>query len=462
MHEGALFVGRDRELAEMLEALDASGSGRGRVILLGGEPGIGKSRLADELATRARANGHQVLWGRGWDGAGAPAYWPWVQALRAHLRSADRDELRRQLGSGARDIAQMLPELRDRYPDLPAPAEAESASARFQLFDSTVAFLRNAAAAHPLLVILDDLHAADTPSILLLRFVASQMADIPMLLVGTYRDVVLTPDHPLTAAVAEVAREPITRSLLLSGLQPDAVEAMIRSSTESVPHDHLVAAVWRETNGNPLFVGEAVRLLAAEGRLNDVADLPSLTLVVPAGVRAVIARRIENLSKGCGDGSSGLAPPSVPSSAWRSCAGSATSTSTRRWISSTKPSRPGCSCRSPARTVATGSRMTSCVRRSTASCLPNAGHVSINASPRSSRRSSRQSIDAHLAELAFHYVKAVEGGGAATDGGEPSRTEGDRLCAARRRPGGALARIRRGRSPLPHGARRAGSDRRDG
>ncbi len=436
MHEGALFVGRDRELAEMLEALDASGSGRGRVFLVGGEPGIGKSRLADELATRARANGHEVLWGRGWDGAGAPAYWPWVQALRAHLRSADPDELRRQLGSGARDIAQMLPELRDRYPDLPAPAEAESASARFQLFDSTVAFLRNAAAAHPLLVILDDLHAADTPSILLLRFVASQMADIPMLLVGTYRDVVLTPDHPLTAAVAEVAREPITRSLLLSGLQPDAVEAMIRSSTESVPHDHLVAAVWRETNGNPLFVGEAVRLLAAEGRLNDVADLPSLTLVVPAGVRAVIARRIENLSKGCGDllGLGAALGPEFSLVVLRRIADLDVDSAMDLVDEAVQAGLL-----LPVAGAHGRYRFSHDLVRETLY-----GELSPKRRARLHQRVAEviealfpTAIDAHLAELAFHYVKAVEGGGVATDAGEPI---GPRAIDYSRRAGDQAAR----------------------
>ena len=377
-----------------------------------------------------------MLWGRGWDGAGAPAYWPWVQVLRAHLRSADRDELRRQLGSGARDIAQMLPELRQSFPDLPAPADAESESARFQLFDSTATFLRNAAAAHPLLVILDDLHAADTPSILLLRFVASQMADMPMLLVGTYRDVVLTPDHPLTAALAEVAREPITRSLVLSGLQPDAVEAFIRSTTDSVPHEHLVAAVWRETNGNPLFVSEAVRLLAAEGRLNDVADLPSLTLVVPAGVRAVIARRIENLSKGCGRvlGLGAALGPEFSLEVLR---------------------RIGDLDVDPAMDLVDEAVLAGLL-------LPVAGahgryrfsHDLVREtlygelSPKRRARLHQRvaeviealyptSIDAHLAELAFHYVKAVEGGGAATDAGEPV---GPRAIDYARRAGDQAAR----------------------
>src|SRR5450759_2989730 len=297
LQAGTLFVGRDRELRELLEGLEEAESGRGRLILLGGEPGIGKSRLADELATRARERGYQVLWGRGWEDAGAPPYWPWVQALRAYLRSTHPDDVRRQMGSGAGDIAQMLPELREVFADLPPAPNSESESARFQLFDSTATLLRNAARVRPLLVVLDDLHAADTPSILFLRFLASQLSDMRVLLVGTYRDVELTPEHPLTSAIAEVAREPLTRILVLRGLAADAVGQFIGATANLTPHDHLVAAVWRKTSGNPLFVGEAVRLLTAEGRLGDVVDLSSLRVAVPAGVRAVIARRIGHLSE---------------------------------------------------------------------------------------------------------------------------------------------------------------------
>jgi len=300
LQSGSFFVGRDRELRELLEALAEAASGRGRLVLVGGQPGIGKSRLADELATRARERGHLVLWGRGWEDAGAPPYWPWVQALRAYLRSTDTEEVRRHLGSGAADVAQMLPELRVLFPDLPPPADTGPEAARFQLFDSTATLLRNAARAQPLLVVLDDLQAADAPSILFLRFLASQLGDMSLLVVGTYRDVELTPEHPLTSAIAEVAREPFTRMLVLAGLEPDAVGQFIELAAKVTPHGRLVAAVWRETSGNPLFVGEAVRLLSAEGRLNEVADPLSLRVAVPAGVRAVIARRIGHLSEATG------------------------------------------------------------------------------------------------------------------------------------------------------------------
>ena len=151
-----------------------------------------------------------MLWGRGWEDAGAPAYWPWVQALRTLLRTVTSEAIRGYLGSGAADVAQMLPELRTIVPDLPSRSP-DSDAARFQLFDSTTDFLRNAARERPILVVLDDLQAADTPSILLLQFLASQLGDMRLLIVGTYRDVELTPEHPLTPAIAEIAREPSVR-----------------------------------------------------------------------------------------------------------------------------------------------------------------------------------------------------------------------------------------------------------
>jgi tetratricopeptide (TPR) repeat protein len=296
LQPGTVFVGRDRELLELLDGLEQAASGRGRLMLLSGEPGIGKSRLADELASRARSRGYRVLWGRGWEDAGAPAYWPWVQALRAYLRSIEPDRLRHELGPGAADVAQMLPELRTLFPELSRPPDTDPESARFRLFDSTVTFLRNAATDHPLVIVIDDLQSADTASALLLRFLTTQLADMAVLIVGTYRDVELTPDHPLTAAIAELGREPVTRTLAIRGLEQEAVGRFIGAAINAAPKDHLVSAVWRETNGNPLFVGEAVRLLSAEGRLNDVSDLLSLRVAVPAGIRAVIARRISRLS----------------------------------------------------------------------------------------------------------------------------------------------------------------------
>ncbi|MDQ3938616.1 MAG: AAA family ATPase, partial [Chloroflexota bacterium] len=287
------FVGREPELEALIGGLDQARSGRGTLFLVGGEPGIGKSRLADEFSARAREAGARTLWGRCWEGAGAPAYWPWIQALRAHLRNIDRDRAREHLGAGAADIAQVLPEIRTLVPDLPPPPP-ESDAARFQLFDSTTSFLRSIGREQETVLILEDLQASDTPSILLLRFLASQLGDIRLLVVATYRDVELTPDHPLTLAVSEMAREPVARLLTLSGLRKADVSRFVETTTGKSSQAPLVARLWHETNGNPLFVSEAMRLLASEGHLHETSAADSLRLSLPAGVREVITRRVRH------------------------------------------------------------------------------------------------------------------------------------------------------------------------
>ena len=142
---GAVFVGRERELAELVDGLDAAANGRGSLFLLAGEPGIGKSRLADELASLARDRGFLVLWGRCWEAGGAPAYWPWVQGIRTYLRETDPGVLRGQLGAGAADIAQLIPDVRELLPELPEAAASDPEGARFRLFDRTASFLRTVA-----------------------------------------------------------------------------------------------------------------------------------------------------------------------------------------------------------------------------------------------------------------------------------------------------------------------------
>lgn len=291
-----LFLGREEELAAILARLDEAAAGHGGVVLLGGEPGIGKSRLADEVAAHARRRGFASLWGRGWEDAGAPPYWPWVQVLRSYLRQTDQDVARDRLAHGAADIMQMLPEVRELFPDLPASSGARSDAARFQLFDSTAAFLRAAAMDGPLLMVLDDLQAADASSLRLLEFLAGQVGEMRVLVVGTYRDVELTPDHPLTSALTELAREPTTQAMTLGGLGRDALRTLISATAGEGAADAVVGAVAHGTKGNPLYATETLRLLSAEGRLGELAHGPSRHFAVPAGVRTVIRRRLDRLA----------------------------------------------------------------------------------------------------------------------------------------------------------------------
>jgi len=288
-------------MSDLLRDLREAADGRGGIALLSGEPGIGKSRLADQLAAQARIDGLRVLVGRCWDDAGAPAYWPWVQVIRSLLRATDDATLRRQLGSGASDVAQMVPELREQFSDLPASIDTESESARFQLFDSATMFLRRASEDTRMLIIIDDLHAADTPSVLFLRFLASQLADVGIMVVGTYRDAELKADEILSQAMSEIARQPTTRSVVLDGLGEASVGVLIEATAGVAPRSKLIAAIVRETGGNPLFLGEAVRLLAAEGRLQEMATGQELHLPIPPRIRDVITRRVGHLDSATGE-----------------------------------------------------------------------------------------------------------------------------------------------------------------
>ena len=285
------FVGRQAELSAVREAIAGARAGHGSLLLISGEPGIGKSRLADELMTDARSKGMRVVIGRCWEAGGAPAYWPWVQSLRAYIHDADPEDLRAQLGSGASELAQLFPELEELFPGLAAPLPTEGEGARFRLFDAAATFLKAASRSRPLVIVLDDLHAADEPSLLLLRFLSRELRESRLLVAGLYRDVDPTVREPLAAALAELAREPVTRRLSLSGLAPPEVADFVEHVMDTTPSDALVAAIYEESGGNPLFVSEVVRLLDAEGHLSS-ATAP---ISIPPGVREVIERRVLRL-----------------------------------------------------------------------------------------------------------------------------------------------------------------------
>jgi DNA-binding SARP family transcriptional activator/tetratricopeptide (TPR) repeat protein len=289
------FVGRERELAELIGGLDDAFAGRGRLFLLAGEPGIGKSRLADELTAYARTRGAALVAGRCWEEGGAPAYWPWVQSLRGYVRDSDDAELRRQLDDVGADLVHLLPELRQRFPDLPDRPGLEPEGARFRLFEGVSMFLRRASRARPLVLVLDDMHAADEPSLLLLRFVAREMADSRLLLVCAFRDVDPSVRDPLSLAIAELVREPQTAHLELTGLTDLEVAKYVELAVGAEPAGGLVQAIHASTEGNPLFVAEAVRLLHAEGRITD----PEARVHIPPGVRAVIRQRTARLTERC-------------------------------------------------------------------------------------------------------------------------------------------------------------------
>lgn len=292
------FVGRASELAELDAGLADARAGRGGLYLVVGEPGIGKTRLADEFCARAGGESALIVWGRCLEGGGAPAYWPWVQVIRSCLRSGELERFEGLPERQAAYVAHIVPEERGSLGEPPAISAPESEEARFALFNAITAFLTTVAEGdRPLVVILDDLHVADTPSLLLLDFLARELRGARILLVGTYREVEARLG-PASAQLGTLARE--ARMVPLLGLDQENVANLIRESSGRVPEPEAARALCEITAGNPFFVDEVVRLLVSEGRLDDALQYGQ-TGRIPDGVREVIRGRLALLSNEAGE-----------------------------------------------------------------------------------------------------------------------------------------------------------------
>ena len=291
-----MFVGRLREMDDLQAALEDALSGRGRLVALSGEPGIGKTRTAQELGVLAEHQGAQVLWGRCYEEESVPPYWPWVQAIRSYISGKDPEELRSEMGAGSQHVAEIISEVRERLPGLGTPPHVEPEQACFRLFDAITNFLKNAAQNQPLMLVLDDLQWADRSSLLLLEFLAREIEASHLLLVGTYRDVDLSPEHPFARSIDVLNREGLLQRVSLSGHTQSDVARLIEVTAGVSPPEDFVEAVHTQTEGNPLFITEVVRLLMQEGDLT--ADSGATwTVRIPEGVREVIGRRLNGLSQ---------------------------------------------------------------------------------------------------------------------------------------------------------------------
>src|SRR5262249_34647503 len=220
----------------------------GRLVLLGGEAGIGKTRTAGEIATYAEQQGARVVWGRCYEGDGAPAFWPWVQVLRAGAKQLDAQSLRSRLGTGAGAIANLVPEIREQLGDLPVDPVSDSPETRFRLFDAIVGFLGTLALRAPLVVVLDDLHGADQSSLLLLEFVTRALRQLPVLIIGTHRDTGVRGDA-LTGTLVDLAREPHTQSITMHGLSAPEIAQLIEGSSAVTPTEPLITVLHERTEG---------------------------------------------------------------------------------------------------------------------------------------------------------------------------------------------------------------------
>ena len=300
---GRSFVGRHAELAALHGALAQAVAGRPRIVLLAGEPGIGKTRTAQELVAYAGTQGVLAIWGRCPEEPGAPPYWPWLQLLRRYAAlpgtsssSADNSQ------AAAQQIAALDPASSGQGSDsAPAPAEADALKTRFRLFDAIAGFWQQAAARQPLLLVLDDLHRADVPSLRLLEFVMAEAGSSRLLVLGTYRDQEVTHQHALSDTLAQLHRHAQVQRLLLGGFSAQETAQFVAAA--GVASSELAAVLHDQTEGHPLFLTELARdLLQSGGETRPApagAGSRPAPRRVPKGVRGAIGQRLNQLSPPC-------------------------------------------------------------------------------------------------------------------------------------------------------------------
>ncbi|HYL57810.1 MAG TPA: AAA family ATPase, partial [Candidatus Acidoferrales bacterium] len=289
---GTDFVGRHNELAELRAGLDRTTAGHTQIFLLGGEPGIGKTRIANEIASVADQYGMRVAWGICCEGAGAPAYWPMIQVARSLLARTDAPGLLTRAGPGASQIARLIGDYGpESVPAAGLPDEPEQA--RFRLFDGFASLLSAYAETRPLLVVLDDLQDADPTSWLMLRYIARELHDVPLMIAVAYRDVETRRQPIATQVISDLLRT--GRQILLSGLSESEVAEMVEKSAGHAADRRFVAELHRTTGGNPFFVTEVVRTLAGNGALKRAARDESAA-PIPESLRTSIRARLGALS----------------------------------------------------------------------------------------------------------------------------------------------------------------------
>jgi tetratricopeptide (TPR) repeat protein len=297
-------VGREEEIASLATAAKRVASGEGReVLLIAGEPGQGKTTLVSEIARRAHEDGMTVLLGRCDEEVGAP-YRPFHEALTHYVAHAEEALLRSHVAAHGGELARLVPALQQRLGDLPAPQSTDPDTERYLLYAAAAGLLEQAAAGAPMLLVLDDLHWVDKPSLQLLRHVVANTSAARLLIFGTYRDGELSASHPLTEALGGLLREPGVSSLHLKGLDDTGVIAFMEEAAGHRLDDAgvgLAHQVYRETDGNPFFVSEMLRNLAESGAIYQddtgrwTADDTEGQLALPHSVRAVIGSRLARL-----------------------------------------------------------------------------------------------------------------------------------------------------------------------
>jgi predicted ATPase len=299
--KGTRFVGRDAERAMLTRALDRAQRGAGKIVLIQGAAGVGKTRIAAEIAAEAAGRGMLAFVGACYDRDDPVPFIPFVEILEVALaQTPDPAVLRKTLGNDASDIARLLPQLRRWFPDIAAPAELPPEQSRRIMFGAVTDLITRMSRDTPTLFLLDDLQWADEGTLLLLSHVAQCVPSLPVMIVATYRDFEPDPAGQLTRTLDELVRGHLVERVSLRGLSESSVAEMLRALSGQEPPQPIVNLFHVDTEGNPFFVEELFRHLAEQGKLLDSAgqfrrDLEIDGIDVPQSLRLVIGRRIARL-----------------------------------------------------------------------------------------------------------------------------------------------------------------------
>jgi class 3 adenylate cyclase/tetratricopeptide (TPR) repeat protein len=295
------FVGRETERAELRRLMERAAAGEGGLVMIGGEPGVGKTRVTQEIANEARRR-FQVFVGHCYEAQGNVPYMPWVEMLQTAVRDTAPETLRQALGDEAPELARLLPELRRVLPDIPPPLELPPDQQRRYTFNCLREYVARTSRVRPRLYILEDLHWADESTLLLLEHLAERLPTIPCLVVATYRDPPMDVSPQLAETLSALVRRRQARLLSLTRHSEVEVEGLLRALSGQSPPQAVRAVIYGETEGNAFFVEEVFRHLAESGRLLDErgcfrGDVAVGELDVPANVRLVTGQRLKRLSE---------------------------------------------------------------------------------------------------------------------------------------------------------------------
>jgi DNA-binding CsgD family transcriptional regulator len=285
------FVGRERELEALERLLAQTAAGEGAIALLLGEPGVGKTRTAEELAAAARSRAMAVTWGACFEDEPSP-FAPWVEIGSQIVRETAANHLGVRLGTAASALADVIPDVAAALPEVPRPALLGAEESRHRLHDALARLL--VAGDTSRLVVADDLHWAGLPSLELLRHLARLIGDSRTLLLGTAREAQIGFDHPLAQVLGDVERRVPVHRVRLSALDQAATSRLVEAVAGRRPSPGALETITQETGGNPFFTTELVRHLEEQGL--DVAASSLPPAAIPASVRDAVSRRVARLS----------------------------------------------------------------------------------------------------------------------------------------------------------------------